>query len=340
MAVRVVAIAALLLVVAGVIAFALIPRPGGPAAVAADYLAALARGDGAAASALTAPATSDGRTLGADALAVATEWISSANVGQLTEQGADATAEVTFTLGGTQHAVTLALTNRSGAWLVAHPLTTAVRVRSTIGAGVTIGASRGEDAAEGGLVVPFDDAADGDPDTGDADADAAAAATSSGTGPGAVTVELLPAVYALGAAPAALLEGGETLIVSGGDDAAVALEPSLRPEARADAAEQLRAYLAGCTAQANAVPASCGIRVPWAADLAALTALAFRVDAEPVLELAADGRRFAATGGRLTATATGVDDAGAEASASYLDSDWGVRGSLRFTLDGLILEVW
>lgn len=317
---RVAAIAAVLLIVGGLIVFTLLPRPSGPAAAAEAYLAALARGDGAAAGALTVPGAADDPVRAADALAAAAEWISAAGVDSLTERGTDATAEVTFTLDGAQHAATLALSNATGTWLIARPLTTQVRVHSAIGAGVTIGGAEGAAPSGGaGLVLPYDAGMTDDP---------------------ATTLALLPAVYTLAPAPAALLAGGETLAVTGGDPVTVALVPTLRPEARAAADAQLRAYLASCTTPTDAVPAHCGIRVPWAADLTALHALTFRVDAEPVLALADDGRGFAATGGTLVATARGIDDAGAEASVSYRDSDWGVRGSLRFTLDGLVLELW
>ncbi|HRA09296.1 MAG TPA: hypothetical protein PKV54_07155, partial [Microbacteriaceae bacterium] len=286
------------------------------------------RGDGVAASALSAPQAAGETAVEFGALDDATEWISAARVETITEAGTDATATATFTLAATQHSVTMTLSNRSGAWLVTDAPATTLRATSTMGAGIEIG----------DVAVPFDDAA----------AAGADAATAAGTGTEtetkaathAATVALLPGVYEVTAAPAGLLEGAQEVVATGAESLNVALQPTLGAAALTAADAQLATYLAACTAPATAVPLDCGIRVPWAADLASLTRLTFRIDKAPTLALAPDGSGFAATGGTLVATAVGVDDGGGAASFTYRDSEWALRGSVGFTIDALTLEVW
>lgn len=318
----VIAIIAVVLLVGGALTFWLLARPSGPATTVAAYLSALERGDGAAASALSAsPRGGQGEgtaeaapLLGAaplfDALDGASAWITESRTDSLATQGVDATATVSFALAGARHSATFTLSNTSGSWRVTHAPAATVQVRSTLGAGVVLG-----DVALGGVAVPFDDSE-------------------------SVTAVLLPGVYAVTPAPATFLEGTQTLAVTGTAPQEVMLEPSLSAAAFDAAGAEFARYLEQCTAPTIAVPSSCGIRVPWAADLAALTELKFRIDAAPEFSLAPDGSGFTATGGTLVATATGVDDGGAEASFTYRDSDWAVRGSVGFTIDGLTLEVW
>ena len=323
------AVVAIVAIVGGVIAWSFISRPSGAAETVGAYLAALERGDGAAASALSAQQAVDAAAVEFGALDDATEWISAARVETITEEGTDATATATFTLAATQHSVTMTLSNRSGAWLVTDAPATTLRATSTMGAGIEIG----------DVAVPFDDAAAG--------ANAAAAAgneteteTDAEAAAHAVTVALLPGVYEVTAAPAGLLEGAREVVVTGADSLDVTLQPTLGAAALTAADAQLATYLAACTAPATAVPLDCGIRVPWAADLASLTRLTFRIDKAPTLALAPDGSGFAATGGTLVATAVGVDDGGGAASFTYRDSEWALRGSVGFTIDALTLEVW
>ena len=322
------AVVAIVAIVGGFVAWSFISRPSGAAETAGAYLAALERGDGVAASALSAPQAAGETAVEFGALDDATEWISAARVETITEAGTDATATATFTLAATQHSVTMTLSNRSGAWLVTDAPATTLRATSTMGAGIEIG----------DVAVPFDDAA----------AAGADAATAAGTGTEtetkaathAATVALLPGVYEVTAAPAGLLEGAKEVVATGAESLNVALQPTLGAAALTAADAQLATYLAACTAPATAVPLDCGIRVPWAADLASLTRLTFRIDKAPTLALAPDGSGFAATGGTLVATAVGVDDGGGAASFTYRDSEWALRGSVGFTIDALTLEVW
>ena len=322
------AVVAIVAIVGGFVAWSFISRPSGAAETAGAYLAALERGDGVAASALSAPQAAGETAVEFGALDDATEWISAARVETITEEGTDATATATFTLAATQHSVTMTLSNRSGAWLVTDAPATTLRATSTMGAGIEIG----------DVAVPFDDAA----------AAGADAATAAGTGTEtetkaathAATVALLPGVYEVTAAPAGLLEGAQEVVATGAESLNVALQPTLGAAALTAADAQLATYLAACTAPATAVPLDCGIRVPWAADLASLTRLTFRIDKAPTLALAPDGSGFAATGGTLVATAVGVDDGGGAASFTYRDSEWALRGSVGFTIDALTLEVW
>lgn len=152
-------------------------------------------------------------------------------------------------------------------------------------------------------------------------------------------VSLLPAVYTLTAAPAGLVAGSTTVAVTNEEPLTAAVEASLAPEAVATAQAQLDAYLAACTAPATAVPANCGLRVPWAADLATLSSIAFRIDTAPVLTLSPDARSFAATGGVVVATATGTTRDGSTGAFTYRADDWAVRGTVSFTGDTMTLAV-
>ena len=130
-----------------------------------------------------------------------------------------------------------------------------------------------------------------------------------------------------------------SVALSNDESVTVALEASITPEATSAAQAQIDAYADECTQPAAAVPANCGLRVPWAADLATLTSIAFRIDQRPVLALAPDGRSFAATGGIVVATATGTTRAGATASFTYRADDWALRGSVSFQGDEMVLAV-
>ena len=103
--------------------------------------------------------------------------------------------------------------------------------------------------------------------------------------------------------------------------------------------EQLDAYAAQCAQASDAVPPNCGLRVPWAADLASLTSIAFRVEQTPQVVLSPDLRTFDATGGVIVATATGVTRTGDEASFTYRADDWALRGTIALTADGMQLVV-
>ena len=286
----------------------LLSQPAGPEATVSAYLSALERGDGAAASALSDPRTAADAPVVFDALAGASEWITEASTGAATVDDLDASVDASFTLDGSAHSVTIGLSNASGTWLVTAPPVATVVARSTLGAGVVLGSGAG-------ISMPFDTEE-------------------------SVTFALLPGVYAITAAPAGLLDGGKSITAVASAPIEIALAPTLGEAATAAAQTQLTAYLAACTKPATTVPSACGIRVPWAADLATLSGLKFRIDAAPVLALAPDGSGFAATGGVLVATATGTTDAGDEASFSYRDAEWALRGGIAFTLDELVLEVW
>ncbi len=149
---------------------------------------------------------------------------------------------------------------------------------------------------------------------------------------------LLPAVYPLAAAPTTALEGGQHAYVLPGDSFALPLVASFRPEQTSISQQQLNEYLDGCTRTASAVPANCGIRIPWGADLAALAELRFRVESYPVIALLE--HEFLASGGVLIATAEGTDHAGTARAFTYRTTEWSVRGTIGFTPDGLTLHAW
>lgn len=103
--------------------------------------------------------------------------------------------------------------------------------------------------------------------------------------------------------------------------------------------EQLDAYADACAEPAASVPEHCGIVVPWAADLAELSGIAFRIEQYPVVALSADGRSFDATGGVLVATATGTTRDGTPGAFTYRTDEWALRGDVSARDDRTILSV-
>lgn len=152
-------------------------------------------------------------------------------------------------------------------------------------------------------------------------------------------ITLLPAVYTVAAAPSTLLAGEATVLVTNESTARADVVASLSDKGAALIASQLDDYARACAEPGTTVPESCGLRVPWAADLATLSAITFRIDQLPVLALAEDLSSFAATDGIIVATATGTTRDGASASFTYRADDWALRGVIEFSSGRLALRV-
>jgi hypothetical protein len=210
------------------------------------------------------------------------------------------TARAEVTLGGGPAIVEFVLTEQDGRWKVGPGALADVTIQTSIGDSVRIG---------GALV------------------------------PAARPVALLPAVYPVTAAPAGLITGESSAVVTNEQPVTVAVDATLSPDAAPAAQEQLDAYADACARPADTVPEHCGLRVPWGADLATLSSIAFRIDAYPAIALAADGSTFAATGGDIVATATGTTRDGGAGTFTYRADDWALRGSVTFTGDEMVLAV-
>ena len=150
---------------------------------------------------------------------------------------------------------------------------------------------------------------------------------------------LLPARYVATAAPRGVVEGEAELHVAAGDSTAVELTATLTPEATVRAQEQIDAYAQGCAVPATTVPDNCGLVVPWAADLADLERIAFRIEQLPTVGLSPGSASFDATGGSIVATATGVTHEGTPASFTYRADDWSLRGTLELSGEEMLLAV-
>ena len=155
----------------------------------------------------------------------------------------------------------------------------------------------------------------------------------------ATPLALLPAEYVVSAAPPGILEGSADVAVVPGAPGSVSLTAAVAPEATERVQEQLDASADTCASPAAAVPDDCGIVVPWAADLASLENIAFRIEQHPTVTLSPDARSFDATGGVLVATAHGVTREGAAASVTYRTDDWSLRGSVQLEGDRVVLSV-
>lgn len=148
---------------------------------------------------------------------------------------------------------------------------------------------------------------------------------------------LFPAVYEVEAAPEIL--AGSTKVAVTTRREAVDLDLEVAPDAVAVLQPQLESYAAKCTAGGASIPPQCGLRIPWAADLASMERVAFRVERMPQTAVAADARSFAATGGVLVATVTGATRSGQPGSFTYRDDAWTLRGAIAFDGIDTILEV-
>lgn len=151
-------------------------------------------------------------------------------------------------------------------------------------------------------------------------------------------IPLLPAVYTVTTEPAAFLDG-DARVAAAAEPVEVELDASVSGDAVPAAQEQLDAYAEECTADGTAVPANCGIRIPWAADLAELDTVAFAADTLPVVTIDDDGASFVASGGVVVATATGTTRDGAPGTFHYRTDDWTLRGDVDFTGESMVLSV-
>lgn len=134
------------------------------------------------------------------------------------------------------------------------------------------------------------------------------------------------------------------LSAASGGDATPSASPTPSASTAADdvqavAQAALDAYVDECTQSAAAVPADCGLRVPWAADLATLERIDYRIEEYPAIVLSPDDPTFAAPGGVVVATATGTTSDGETARFTYRDDDWTLRGFVARDGDELVLSV-
>lgn len=209
------------------------------------------------------------------------------------------TARANVELGGAKAVVTFALAQHDGRWKVGDYLAS-LQATTTIGDSLRVG----------GVLVPA-----GEP------------------------VALLPGVYPVTAAPQGLVTGDASVAVTNAAPVTVAVDATLSPDASARAQQQLDAYADACAKPAAAVPDNCGLRVPWAADLASLASIAFHIDAYPTVSLSKDGRTFDAVDGRIVATATGTTRGGALGTFTYDTDEWALRGAATFQGDEMVLAV-
>jgi len=157
------------------------------------------------------------------------------------------------------------------------------------------------------------------------------------TTPAGEPIMLLPAEYPITPLPDDLLSGRSHVAVTNATPVTAKLQVSFAAGATDRAQRQLATYEDRCAASTAVVPAHCGLRVPWAADLRTLERLDFRIDRRPAVRLARDGSTFAATGGRITATARGEAWDGASRTITYRTDDWALRG--RIVFDGTTMSL-
>jgi hypothetical protein len=295
-------IVAVIAIVAGVWWF--FGRAQGPEATASAYLDALEAGDYDAIQALRPEPDDDSVLEGA--FAGASAYVTDARVIELTEQKEGvAVVEAEAQLGGDTHRFSFTLEQSGGRWLLSGDDKGVLTATATVG-----GAAAGDSVRIGETLAPA-----------------------------GVDVPLLGAEYQVAPAANGVLTGSGLGTVVPGETTSVEIEAALSPDATTLAQDQLDVYLDECAAPASEVPANCGIRVPWAADLTSLDSIAFRIDERPVLALSADATTFDATGGVIVATATGPSRAGGTGSFTYRADDWAVRGDVRFEGGQMVLAV-
>ncbi|MBW9093497.1 hypothetical protein JNB62_07375 [Microbacterium jejuense] len=121
--------------------------------------------------------------------------------------------------------------------------------------------------------------------------------------------------------------------------ASVSASSTPQPDPTVAMQEQLEAYADACATPAATIPEHCGIVVPWAADLATLTGIAFRIERYPVIAVSPDRQSFDATGGILVATVTGTTRDGAPGTFTYRTDEWALRGDVAVEDDRTVLSV-
>lgn len=293
--------AIMLAVAAGLWIWQATTRSPTPEEAAREYLQALASGDRSAVEATGVEVSASALTAYAAATALIrdVEVAAADGEGRREGDGAKTTVETSFRLGGDAHTAELSLTHTGGRWTVDASGLGTMTATTTIGGFVTIG----EEAVPSGQAV-----------------------------------SLLPAAYAVSAAPSDLLEGEAALEVLPGSDSALEIEVSIRPEATAAAQQQLDEHLTACTVPGSAPPEGCGIRIPWGTEFRTASEFRYRVEQLPTIALTGPG--FNADGGVLVATVTGTGQDGAERTTTYRTESWSVRGEVSFTADDVLLTVW
>ncbi|MCR2809699.1 MULTISPECIES: hypothetical protein [unclassified Microbacterium] len=299
--------AAVLLVIAGALAWWSLSRPPSAEDAARSYLTALAGGDFATIDAMRGnDVDEDAERVLMDSFAGADAYASETRVEEITT-GADATTvRASAVIAGERREVSFALRDDGGRWELTGDYLASLEVTVVSAAGTPLGDS----AWVGGALAPT-----------------------------ARPILLLPAEYPVRPAPRGLLTGEASVALSTDEPAAVRINASIAPDATAAGQAQLNAYADACTQPASAVPPDCGLRVPWAADLATLESIAFRIEQLPVLAFAPDQRTFAATGGVVVATATGLTSDGGATSFTYRADDWSLRGTVTFRGDEMVLAL-
>lgn len=154
--------------------------------------------------------------------------------------------------------------------------------------------------------------------------------------------------WIIGAAVTVLLVGGAGIWIWQSSTAPSAVEspsprPSPTPKATEASAEQVQAlideHLEECaTSTSSSPPEGCGIRIPWGAEFSAVSGIRYRIEELPTVEIDEDA--FIANGGVLVATVTGTGQDGAPRTETYRSEDWGVRGDIDVTDEGVEISVW
>lgn len=273
---------------------------------ARSYLSALAAGDLGGVEAMREPLPDTQEELLEQAFLSASAYIADPRIDELAEQG-DGIVEVRASaeLGGARKDIRFELESSGSGWTLVGDQAGTLTVDAAVGDG-----------------VPLDWVLVGD-----------------ALAPTATPLALLPAEYAVAAAPRGILEGSAEAAVGTGEPTTVSLTAALAPDAASRVQEQLDAYAEACAEPAAAVPEHCGIVVPWAADLGSLERIAFRIEQYPIVAVSTDARSFDATGGVLVATAHGTTRDGSTASFTYRADDWALRGTIALDGERTVLSV-
>lgn len=298
---------ATVIVVAAAGVWWLLGRPQSPQDAAHAYLDALEQGDYATIAGMSSDTLDPhAEAIVEQAFTGASGYVSDARIENLAvDEDGFASVDADVEIAGERRTLSFAMESTGGRWMLSGDHFATMRVESTLG-----DRTGGDSAWVGDALVPTH-----------------------------TDVSVLPAEYAVEAAPRGILTGTATAAVGNDEPVIVPLETALSAEATALAQEQLDAYAETCAQPAESVPANCGIAIPWTVDLASLERIAFRIEEPPLVVLAEDGTSFDATGGVIVATATGTTRAGGPGAFTYRSDDWALRGSVSFEGDEMVLAV-